>query len=244
MTSLRAMFTEISCKYDLFNKTLTFGLDKVWREKCARECAMGKVVLDLCCGTGDLSLDIVKHLSSEASVIGLDFTRNMLDRAIQKRDSKERKLSSNLDFAESRTKPAPTFILADAAHLPFKDNSFNAIGISFSFRNLIYRHHNAAAHLTEINRALQHGGTFACIETSQPKCSFLQRLFRLYCTRIVPLLGWLISKKKYAYRYLGLSAANFATAENLTVILSRFGFRNVAFRRFACGAIALHRATR
>ena len=225
--SLKSMFTDVADRYDLLNRILTWTLDETWREFGARQCASGGVTVDLCCGTGDLSLHIIKHVSSGALVAGLDFNKAMLNKAVNKKRAEHDRSDIN-------------FILANAAHLPFKKACVDCIGISFSFRNLIYKNPQASTVLSEIVRSLQVGGKFVCVETSQPKRRSLRILYHLYLMKIVPLIGWIISRRKNAYRYLGMSATNFPSAEEISRMLLNAGFREVSFKRLTFGIVARH----
>lgn len=228
------MFARVVKKYDFLNHLLTWGLDTVWRKICAKECASKGFIVDLCCGTGDLALNVSKLTTSETTILGLDFSKMMLKQA------KNKVCSERLRNDIEQKKSVVNFILADAAHIPIKDDAVNRICISFSFRNLIYRNPNAKTFLMEVLRALRLQGKFVFVETSQPKSLFLRILYHLYLIRVVPLIGWLISGNKGAYRYLGTSATNFPSAEKVTNMLLSAGFRNVFFKRITFGAVALH----
>jgi demethylmenaquinone methyltransferase/2-methoxy-6-polyprenyl-1,4-benzoquinol methylase len=232
--SLKPMFARVVKRYDFLNHFLTWGLDTVWRRTCAKECASKGVIVDLCCGTGDLALNTSKLIPSETTILGLDFSKMMLKRA------KDKEYSERLRNDIEQKKRDINFILGDAAHLPLKNEAVNRICISFSFRNLIYRNPKAKTFLMEVLRALRLQGKFVFVETSQPKSLFLRILYHLYLNRVVPLVGWLISGNKGAYRYLGISATNFPSAEKVTNMLLSAGFRNVLFKRISFGAVALH----
>ncbi len=237
--SLKPMFTRVVKRYDLLNHLLTWGLDTVWRKTCAKECASDGVIVDLCCGTGDLALNISTYAASETTMLGLDFSKMMLKRAKGKEHSERRRN----DIKQKKIgdgKSDINFILADAAHLPFKDDAINRIGISFSFRNLIYRNPKAKTFLMEVLRTLRLHGKFIFVETSQPKSLPLRILYHLYLSKAVPLLGWLISGNKGAYRYLGTSATNFPSAEEVANMLFNAGFQSVLFKHITFGAVALH----
>jgi demethylmenaquinone methyltransferase/2-methoxy-6-polyprenyl-1,4-benzoquinol methylase len=232
--SLKPMFARVVKKYDFLNHLLTWGLDTVWRKTCAKKCMSKGVIVDLCCGTGDLALNISKLTASETTILGLDFSKMMLKRA------KDKEYSERLRNDIEQKKSDVNFILADATHLPLKNDAVNRIGISFSFRNLIYRNPKAKTFLMEVLRILRFQGKFVFVETSQPKSLFLRILYHLYLSRVVPLIGWLISGNKGAYRYLGISAKNFPSAEKVANMLLSAGFRNVLFKRVSFGAVALH----
>lgn len=218
------MFTTVANTYDLINKVLTLGFDDVWRLICAKKCASSNFVVDLCCGTGSLTKHLLRA-KPKACVIGIDFSSAMLKKA-------KTKVKTHTFHA--------SFILADVAHLPLKDECLDTICTSFSLRNLLYKNPNATSYLKEILRILRTGGKFVCIETSQPKQQPLRMFYHLYLQKIVPLLGWLISRRKGAYKYLGLSAANFPEAEKIKKVFLNAGFRKVSFKCLTFGIIALH----
>jgi len=240
--SLKPMFAAVAKRYDLLNHIITFGLDKVWREACCKKCTSGKVILDLCCGTGDLTIGISKNSASKTFILGLDFSKMMLQQAKTKIHS-EGHIKSHNDVQQMKKggwNSNVNFILADAAQIPFRDNSINRICTSFSFRNLIYGNQKAKLFLLEVLRTLHPQGKFVFVETSQPKSLFLRSLYHVYINKVVPILGWLISKNKGAYNYLGVSAANFPSAEKIADMLLSIGFRNVTFKHMTLGAVALH----
>lgn len=234
--TLRPIFTSIARKYIWINSIITLGLDKVWRQKCAKQCASGHVIVDLCCGTGDLSRTISAYSSGDVFLVGVDFNKEMLAEAILK-DRQNRKHAKKDDKSLS-------FIVADAANLPFRETSVDRVGIAFGFRNLLYKNPNAKKHVLEIVRILQKDGQFVCVETSQPKNEFFRVLLHLYFKRIVPIIGWLISGRKSSYEYLGSSAANFKSAKELSNLLISLGFRKICFSHLTLGAAALHKATK
>jgi len=240
--SLKLMFDNVVKEYDLINCMLTWKLDEVWRGFCAKECASGGVIVDLCSGTGNLALHISNYSTSRAFVIGLDFSRAMLKTAMSKKLIEKRKRRCNgIRQKKARVNPCDiNFILADAACLPFQDECVDRIGTSFSFRNLVYKNPKAMTCLKEIVRVLQPRGKFVCIETSQPRQRLLRILYHLYLRKVVPFVGGLVSRRKGAYRYLGVSATNFPPAEEIADMLSHAGFPEVSFKRMTFGVVALH----
>jgi demethylmenaquinone methyltransferase/2-methoxy-6-polyprenyl-1,4-benzoquinol methylase len=228
---LKTMFSSITPTYDSVNCLLTGTLDKMWRSACAKQCAVKGTIVDLCCGTGTLSFNILKNAAPSAHVVGVDFSKEMLGKAVEKKVKSGYKLNLSL-------------IQADAAHLPFRDESIDRTGISFAFRNLIYKNPQANACLIEVNRTLRDGGKFVCVETSQPKPYLVQLLYHLYLRAIVPLVGGLLSRRKNAYRYLGMSATNFPPAEEISRMLLHSGFQNVSLKRLTLGLVALHKGVK
>ena len=141
---LHDMFTAIPRHYDLVNRIITLGFDKRWRLMAAKECltSQPQKVLDLCCGTGDLAINIARLAKNEMELTGVDYSRPMLEIATRK---------ANL-LAEGRK---ISFTYTNAANLPFPDGYFDCIGSSFSFRNLTYKNPLAQRHIAEVLRVTQ-----------------------------------------------------------------------------------------
>lgn len=229
---LRSMFSGIAEKYDLVNKIMTFRLDRVWRQKCAQEFDCGHVLLDLYCGSGELSLELLKKSNKETVLVGLDFNREMLKGALKK--SQEACVSRS-----EKTTPEVSFVVADVANLPLKNESVDTIGTSFGFRNLIYRNARAETNLSELLRILQSNGRFICLETGQPNNKLERTLLHAYFTYVVPVIGWLITGQKNAYDYLGSSATNFKSGQEVSSMLVKAGFHQSTYRHVTFGAVAL-----
>jgi demethylmenaquinone methyltransferase/2-methoxy-6-polyprenyl-1,4-benzoquinol methylase len=223
--TLRTMFTNIARTYDAINFIITFGLYSSWRRSAARNFRSSGVTLDLCCGTGGLSRDISRFSAKNSLLVGLDFSIEMLLKALHQK------------IGQARIRD---FILADAGNLPFQGERIDYIGISFSFRNLIYDNSRAELYLEEILRVTRYGGKFVVVETSQPTSYPLRIALHFYLGKIVPLIGGLISRNKDAYRYLGISAMNFYSAENVREILRHSGFERINFKSLAFGIAAIH----
>ncbi|MFC2047044.1 ubiquinone/menaquinone biosynthesis methyltransferase [Chloroflexota bacterium] len=230
---LQGMFTAIPHRYDLVNHVITLGFDKRWRRQSAREClaSQPEKVLDLCCGTGDLAINISQLADNKVAVTGVDYSRPMLIIAAQKAEllAKGQKIS---------------FTYGDAANLPFPDGYFDCIGISFAFRNLTYKNPSAPRHIAEILRLLSVGGKCVIVETSQPRIKLMRQLFHLYLRWFVSSLGYLLSGNRRAYQYLAESAARFYTAEELTKTLVTAGFSQVSFRPLFLGAVGVYTAAK
>lgn len=239
--SLRLMFSRVSGKYDLVNRVMTLGLDNVWREKCAKECAKGNVIVDLCCGTGKLIQSVSQQNPNANQMVGVDFNREMLKVAITKNKTKSRQTQIT---GQKQIILNLSFVNADAANLPFKEGAVDTIGIAFGFRNLIYENPKATNNLKETVRILKKKGNFICVETSQPPNKLNAILLHLYFLHVVPLVGWLITKRKDIYAYLGGSAANFADAEKVKHDLKIADFQKADFELLTFGAVALFIATK
>ena len=230
---LYGMFTAIPRHYDLVNHIITCGLDNRWRREAARECLASQPirVLDLCCGTGDLIIYLARLTENKMQLAAVDYSQLMLEIAVKKAEplAKRRGLA---------------FIRGDAASLPFPDEYFDCVGISFAFRNLTYKNPFLPSYLTEILRVLCAGGSFVIVETCQPRSKLLRKLFHLYLRWFVSKVGTLISGNRSAYYYLAESAARFYTSEELKELLLTAGFRQMSFRPLFLGAIGLYVAVK
>jgi demethylmenaquinone methyltransferase / 2-methoxy-6-polyprenyl-1,4-benzoquinol methylase len=226
---LQRIFEAVPPRYDLVNRIFTMGMDKGWRQRAVKACLAGNPlkILDVCCGTADLSLEISANLKSPALIAGLDYSVPMLQKATAKQDKKPGLEKVN-------------FIHGDASRLPFRDGSLDCVGISFAFRNLTYKNPLTASHLQEVNRVLTNGGRYVIVESSQPRSRIINRFFKLYCRVFVYWIGYLISGNKGAYRYLAESAANFHTPEKVAELLKEAGFQKVDYQPLFFGAAGIH----
>ena len=228
---LHGMFTAVPRRYDLVNHVITWFLDSQWRLKAAREClnAQPGHVLDLCCGTGDLAIDIARLADGSVEVTGIDYSEPMLSIANSKA------LASNTDVS---------FIYGDAAALPFTDGYFECVGISFAFRNLTYKNPLTRSYLLEVYRVLSTGGRFIIVETSQPESRLIRMLFHLYLRCFVANAGYWLSGNKSAYRYLTESARRFYNAKEVKDLLLSSGFKEFSLRPLLLGAAAVYVAVK
>ena len=216
---VREMFARISPRYDLLNHLLSGNIDKRWRRRVVTKLspllpANGNV-LDVACGTGDLSIEIFE--ATQARVIGIDFCRPMLELA---------KLKAS----------AIPFIEGDALHLPFADRSFDLVTIGFGLRNLSSRERG----LQELQRVLKPGGWAAVLEFSQPTVVGLRHLVAFYYARMLPRIGGWLSGSRSAYEYLPDSISKFPDQEGLAAIMCDAGFEDVTFENLTGGVAALH----
>ena len=229
--SLLPMFSGIIKCYDMINHIFTWGMDKSWRKELVAQLLKlnPEKILDVGCGTGDLSINIARHGRGNLHVTGYDFSRPMLAAAIKKAHAQD------LDKKIS-------FISGEASQMPFPDGYFDCIGISFAFRNLIYRNPLASQHLAEILRVLKPGGSCVIAETSQPQNKVIRLLHHLYLRTYVYAIGALISGDRKAYKYLTQSAIDFHSPEELEKLLLAAGFRQVHYRPLFFGAAGIYRA--
>jgi demethylmenaquinone methyltransferase/2-methoxy-6-polyprenyl-1,4-benzoquinol methylase len=226
---LHGMFNAVPPRYDLINHIITLGMDRRWRRLAAQACLENSPqhVLDLCCGTGDLSLNIARLSAKKVKIISLDYSPPMLEIARRK-----------INAAGFSNKV--TFIEGDAAHLPFPDAHFDCVGISFAFRNLTYKNPLGPPHLAEVRRVLKPGGRYVIVESSQPENGFIRACDHLYLRVFVGPVGQLISGNKGAYNYLAGSALRYFMPAEVKQMLLSAGFSSIHYRPLFFGASGLH----
>lgn len=228
---LQKMFDRVPRRYDLINRIITWGLDRPWRKKAVRRCLEHhpQTILDLGCGTGDLAIHLAETADWRPQVIGFDFSRPMLEAAVEK--ARRVKNKDNL-----------TWIQGDVRELSFTDGSLDCAGISFAFRNLTYKNPHREVFLREICRVLKPGGRFVIVESSRPQSKLIHVLFRWYVRVFVSAAGRLVSKDRGAYRYLANSVMHFYTPGEVAGLLLQAGFSRVDHQPLLFGAAALHTA--
>ena len=216
---VRDMFARISPRYDLLNHLLSANIDKRWRRRVVRKIqpllAVNAQVLDVGCGTGDLSIELFEKTA--ARVVGLDFCRPMLELAKQK--------SSQLPFIEG-----------DGLRLPFADATFDALTAGFVVRNLA----SVEDGLREFRRVLKPQGRLVILEFSQPSVLGVRQFVRFYYSRMLPAIGAWFSGSRKAYEYLPNSISKFPNQETLAGMMRAVGFVEVEFENLSGGIAALH----
>ncbi|MFY0603885.1 MAG: bifunctional demethylmenaquinone methyltransferase/2-methoxy-6-polyprenyl-1,4-benzoquinol methylase UbiE [Flavobacteriaceae bacterium] len=221
------MFDNISENYDGLNRVISFGIDVKWRKKVIKILSKHspKTILDIATGTGDLALMMAK-LNPE-KVIGLDISKGMLE--VGKTKIAKANLSDTIDM-----------IVGDSENMPFDDNTFDAITVSFGVRNFA----NLDKGLTEINRVLKPGGTFVVLETSNPTKFPFKQGYKFYTSFILPTIGKLFSRDKVAYSYLSESANSFPFGQEFDNILQKNGFMNTEHTPVTFGVATIYSATK
>lgn len=226
--AVKEMFSGIAKRYDLLNHVLSLNIDKSWRRRVKAEIQdilnnKDAVVLDVACGTGDLSLELKRDF--KATVIGTDFCRPMLAVAAEKNITE---------------KIAIPYLEADAMSLSFADNTFDALTIAFGLRNLP----NHIAGLKELHRVIKDGGKLVILEFSEPRLPVFRQLYRLYFSAILPRIGGLVSGSLGAYKYLPESVSKFPDQKALASMMEQCGFTNVSYQNLTGGIAALHSGTK
>lgn len=222
------MFDTISGNYDDLNRVISLGIDQKWRKKVIQTVSNTNpnTVLDIATGTGDLALQFAKALP-HAKITGLDLSEGMLSIA--------RKKVENTSLEEKIE-----FLKGDSESLPFLENTFDAITVSFGIRNF----QDLEKGLSEILRVLKPKGTFVILETSVPTKTPFKQGYRMYTKNILPLIGKMFSKDKVAYKYLCESASIFPHGEKLNNILRKIGFIEVKNNPQTFGVATIYTATK
>ncbi|HPE74501.1 MAG TPA: bifunctional demethylmenaquinone methyltransferase/2-methoxy-6-polyprenyl-1,4-benzoquinol methylase UbiE [Draconibacterium sp.] len=201
------MFNDISPKYDLLNHLLSANVDKLWRRKAIKKLRphQPKLILDIATGTGDFAIAAAKI--NDAKVIGIDISEGMLE--VGRRKIEKKKLSGTIELHK-----------ADSENLPFENEKFDAAIVGFGVRNF----ETLKKGLYEINRVLKPGGVFYVLEFSKPAKSPYKQIYQFYFTRILPLIGRMVSKNSNAYTYLPESVNEFPDGDKFLTILAEVGF--------------------
>lgn len=225
---VREMFASIAPRYDAMNRIMTAGMDERWRKTAIDRLSPppGGAILDLCCGTGDVSFHLLRRDPS-LRITGIDFCEPMLAgaRARAAREAAGKEL---------------TFLEGDVMALPFAAESFDGATMGFSLRNVV----DIDTTLGEIKRVLRPGARFVNLDVSKAPNKLFKRGFDLYFYRIVPWLGGIFGGSKAAYTYLPQSLTNHPNADALRDRFERAGFKDCGYTRLMGGSIAIHYGTK
>jgi demethylmenaquinone methyltransferase/2-methoxy-6-polyprenyl-1,4-benzoquinol methylase len=218
------MFDRIAGRYDLVNRLMTMGVDRRWRRATIGACRItpSTDALDVCCGTGDLSFLLEK--AGARSVVGVDFSVQMLERARERSAGS----SSHVEFVEG-----------DAMALPFGDDSFDVLTVGFGVRNV----EKLDVAFAEFRRVLRSGGRLACLEITRPTSRASAAFHNVWFHKVVPVVGGIVSGDREAYSYLPESTRDFPQPRELADVIRAAGFPNPQWKTFGGGIVALHTAT-
>ena len=211
-------FDTIARTYDRLNHIMTLGLDRQWRKRAVKELSIPNSqfsVLDVACGTGDMVVELRKH---GCTITGVDLSEEMISIA--------------------KTKAPATYMIGDAEHLPFPDNTFDAVTCAFGVRNFVHLEQG----LSEMLRVLKPGGTMVILELATPDSPLIRPFYNLYTKQIIPWLGQRIAGNREAYTYLPESIERFPKGDDfLKVILnSQFSILSCCQRRLTFGVCRLY----
>ncbi|WP_422090333.1 bifunctional demethylmenaquinone methyltransferase/2-methoxy-6-polyprenyl-1,4-benzoquinol methylase UbiE [Tenacibaculum ovolyticum] len=219
------MFDNISEDYDGLNRVISLGIDVSWRKKVVKLIGENnpQQILDIATGTGDLALMMAKL--NPKKIVGLDISAGMLEVGKQK-------------IAKANLSDKIEMIVGDSENIPFDDNTFDAITVSFGVRNF----ENLDKGLTEIYRVLKPGGKFVVLETSNPTKFPFKQGYKFYTNFILPVIGKIFSKDKVAYSYLSESANSFPFGEAFNNILQKNGFNSAKNLPVTFGVASIYTA--
>ncbi|GHT11278.1 demethylmenaquinone methyltransferase [Planctomycetales bacterium] len=226
---IERLFDSIAPWYDFLNHFLSLGIDRSWRRFTAKKLLNADIVngdvLDICCGTGDLTFALIKQYqrcrNGERSFYGIDFSEEMVNRAGKK--------------AVKRS-IIPSFSKGDALHLPFEDNRFAVVTNAFGLRNVSDTHEG----LKEMVRVCKPGGLVGVLDFSMPTLPVLRQLYRFYFTVVLPRLGnWFAKNDDAAYRYLPESVLAFDSPQQLAERMRQLGLTDIHIQPLTFGIAAL-----
>lgn len=259
--AVREMFDSIAPRYDLLNHLLSANIDRLWWRRTAgrfRPVLMRPeaAILDICCGTGDMTMALLHHRPSGARpILAADFARAMLARGVQKFGRQARQARANLaggrrksavlDPAVSNAScgthgvPYAVPLEADALHLPLRDGSLDLIVTAFGFRNLA----NYRAGLGEFLRVLKPGGQLGILEFSEPG-GLVGKAYAVYFRRVLPAVGRLICGRQGPYNYLPSSVGSFPRPPEMLALMRGAGYAECAWRPYTFGIAGLYTAAR
>ena len=206
------------------NTLMSFGLDKGWRKKAVQtvEARPGMQVVDICCGTAQLSLELAMAVGEEGKVTGLDFSENML--AIARENLADSPYASSIEL-----------IQGDAMNLPFADNSFDGATVGWGLRNLP----DLEKGIKEMIRVVKPGSMVVSLDMAKPTMPGFKQAYWLYFEKLVPLMGKLWAGKAKAYQYLHDSAVEFPAEQELAKIFARCGLKETRYQNLAGGVVAI-----
>lgn len=218
------LFDRIAATYDGLNHGLSLNIDRHWRRKTVARMAPAKHVLDVAIGTADLTIEMLRRGKAER-VTGLDLSTEMM--AIGRKKVESKKLEGQV-----------AFVHGNAQAMPFADGSFDGVTCAFGCRNFS----NLDEGLKEMYRVLKPGGQVTILEFSYPTRRYIRALYDLYFTRVLPVIGRIVSRDKTAYTYLNKSVKSFCWGEAFVQHLHDAGFADEHFETLSLGIATIYTA--
>ena len=224
---VRGHFDTVARRYDFMNTLLSFGTHHLWKRTAVKMIGLqpGDRVLDVCGGTGDLSILAARDVSPCGRVVLYDINRAMLEMGRPK-------------VAKSPFRGNIGYVQGNAEQISFPEASFDSVMVGFGIRNLT----DMEKGLEEMYRVLKPGGNLMCLEFSKPPSRLFCWLYDIYSFHIMPLLGWLMTGSRGAYTYLPESIRLFPLPDALCSVLGKVGFSGVSYRRLTNGIAVVHMA--
>jgi demethylmenaquinone methyltransferase/2-methoxy-6-polyprenyl-1,4-benzoquinol methylase len=228
-TYVKETFNSIAGRYDLMNSLMSLGMDKRWRRFAVKRVGAkhGMHILDVCCGTGQLSMELSKVVGSEGNVTGIDFSQNMLE------------IAKNM-LMQSSNPDNIRFVQGNAMELPFPDQFFDGVTVGWGLRNLP----DLRQGIREMVRVVKPGCKVVSLDMAKPSFPVFKQVYWLYFERLVPLLGKIWAKKASAYQYLHDSAREFPAQDELARIFTECGLIDSYFDNLAGGVVAVVTGTK
>ncbi|QIW09576.1 bifunctional demethylmenaquinone methyltransferase/2-methoxy-6-polyprenyl-1,4-benzoquinol methylase UbiE [Francisella sp. LA112445] len=219
------VFHSVAAKYDLMNDLMSFGIHRIWKKQTLAKTGVrkGDKVLDLAGGTGDLAYKFCQMVGSQGKVVLSDINSSMLEVGKEKLTNKG--CVGNIEYVQ-----------ANAECLPFPDNYFDCITISFGLRNVT----DKAKALASMCRVLKPGGRLLVLEFSKPIVPLLSKVYDEYSFKALPFLGKIITQDAESYKYLAESIRKHPDQETLKQMMFDAGFDNVEYQNMTGGIVALH----
>lgn len=243
--AVRQMFDAIAPKYDLLNHVLSANVDRLWRRRAARRfravlAEPDAAVLDVCCGTGDLTMALLKRRPRGARpIVAADFSPEMLRRGAEKFGGTGLGAQEADQPHAAPERPYAVPMEADALHLPLESASLDLIVTAFGFRNLA----NYEAGLREFHRVLKPGGQLGILEFSEPG-GLIGKAYAVYFRRVLPAIGRAVCGKAGPYNYLPASVGKFLPPEELLRLMRATGYEQCAWQPYTFGIAGLYTAVR
>lgn len=219
------IFSDIAHRYDLLNTTLSFNQDKYWRRYAVSRCGLkpGGKGLDVCCGTGMLTIEMARAAGGAGEMVGLDFCENMLARAVE-------------NIGKTPFEGIIKLVQGNAVDLPFPDDYFDCAIIGFALRNVP----DIEKTISEMSRVVRPGGKVVSLELSKPSAPVFKQAYYLYFDRLVPILGKLGIGRDGPYSYLPNSLKAFPHQSEIKLMFDRLGLLETCYKELTGGIVTVH----